>query len=62
MTDLRTAPAGYCVWLTSITARLGDRFALAAQSWLMPVRPPVVAASSARALALRVAVVPRRKP
>ncbi|MBI5711458.1 MAG: hypothetical protein HZC42_14325 [Candidatus Eisenbacteria bacterium] len=57
-----TSPAGYGDWLTSLTARLGDRFALAAQSWLMPVRRPVAAVAPDRAPAPRVAVTPRRKP
>ncbi len=61
-TDLPTAPAGYCDWLTSIAARLGDRFALAAQGWLMPVRRPVVTATPDRAVAPRVAVARLRKP
>ena len=61
-TEPTTTPASYCVWLTSITARLGDRFALAAQGWLMPVRRPVVTATPDRAVAPRVAVARLRKP
>ncbi len=60
--DLPTAPAGFGDWLTSLTARLGDRFALAAQSWLMPVRRPAVAVVPTRPLAPRMAVARPRKP